>query len=959
MAQLRVFQNNFAAGELNPKAFGRVEFERYQFGAKLLENWRVLLQGGAQTRFGTQFVAEVKSPGNLTVLLPFVPKVTEGHIIEAGDKYFRFYTNNARIGGGTPVEVVTPYEEADLRDLRTAQSFDVMFVTHGSYAPQQLSRTSPTSFTFAPLFFFPPPTFEAGEQPARTLTPSGTTGNIQLNLSGAAWFEADVQRVVVSGSARCVITNYITNQQVDATVLSPFPDTSPIAPGDWMILGSPAASCKPDKAGPVGAQVILELQADEGHGPELISDGDFAGGQGGWVDASSPLVVSGTHDQPGGEKKLTDSSQNFVTAGVQVGNRVLNTTQSTEGAAAGIETKQSIYDTVALSPELDGGGGGSWANGDSYEVRKSGAARFANGVAILNGGPGGVGSITRSISTAAGFSYELTFDIAENSASVMVGTATDAGDVLAEATYPIGNEQKVVFEAKGATSIVQLRNNQPRDAHFDNVSCKEITIGGWRLEDVGKYVRINQGLVQITERQNSANVLGEIVVGLNSEDIALPGAWRLEEESWSDARGWPRLVMIYEQRLYFASTATFPQTIWGSAIDNLTNFFVSGRPQAAIQFTIQDSAGNISLNDLQALVPGDDLIALTSGPEYHVQGANEDAITSENPPRIRAPSVYGSAFIQPLRIGNAVLFVQVGETAIREMAFHIEAGNTVPRNLARLAGHLFEETRIQQLYYEAEPEPTVWAIRDDGVKLGFTYSQIENVEAWFRETTAGTYDSGAVIKHPIITGDQEWVIVRRGTTHAVEIVNRDALMTPSPSALASEGWRGLTVDSAVIYNLGASPVTTLTGLGHLAGEQVYVVSRGMADGPYTVSGGGSITVTQPVDGETWVGLLFQCTGETLPPEVQLQTGSIQQKQKRWGQTSARLHKSLNLRINGEEIVATKFDQVMGEGAPLLTGDYDVTLVGYDKEAPMIFEQPLPYPATLLGLFTQLDVEEQG
>lgn len=58
--------------------------------------------------------------------------------------------------GGTVakiVEVASPYPEAAIPDLHYAQSADYMWLTHGSYAPRNLTRTSDTAWTLSAITY--------------------------------------------------------------------------------------------------------------------------------------------------------------------------------------------------------------------------------------------------------------------------------------------------------------------------------------------------------------------------------------------------------------------------------------------------------------------------------------------------------------------------------------------------------------------------------------------------------------------------------------------------------------------------------------------------------------------------------------------------------------------------------------------------------------------------------------
>lgn len=148
MPRGRRIQTNFTAGELSPRLHSRVDFEKYFAGLETLENFIIFPHGGISRRPGTKFVAEVKDSTKKTRLIPFEFSDEETYVLEFGDQYFRIYKDGGRIESppGTPVEVSTSYVEADLFALQFAQSADVMWVTHPSYKPQKITRTSDTSW---------------------------------------------------------------------------------------------------------------------------------------------------------------------------------------------------------------------------------------------------------------------------------------------------------------------------------------------------------------------------------------------------------------------------------------------------------------------------------------------------------------------------------------------------------------------------------------------------------------------------------------------------------------------------------------------------------------------------------------------------------------------------------------------------------------------------------------------
>ncbi len=93
-------------------------------------------------------------------------------------------TEVASLFVATPLEVVTPYLEADLFQLKFETSNDVTYITHGDYEERQLSRFSELLWTLTTLGIETGPFRNENSDSSKTITPSGTTGSITLTAVG-------------------------------------------------------------------------------------------------------------------------------------------------------------------------------------------------------------------------------------------------------------------------------------------------------------------------------------------------------------------------------------------------------------------------------------------------------------------------------------------------------------------------------------------------------------------------------------------------------------------------------------------------------------------------------------------------------------------------------------------------------------------------------------------------------
>lgn len=158
----RPVQMNFTGGEWSPRLHSRSDLAKYWNALEEMENFLILPQGGATRRPGWHYVCEVKDSDKFTRLIPFVFSNVQAYVIEAGEEYFRFYMNHGQILlAGNPCEVTTPYAEAELPAINTAQSADVLWLVHGSHKPATLSRAGHTFWTLADVPFTSMPDWSA------------------------------------------------------------------------------------------------------------------------------------------------------------------------------------------------------------------------------------------------------------------------------------------------------------------------------------------------------------------------------------------------------------------------------------------------------------------------------------------------------------------------------------------------------------------------------------------------------------------------------------------------------------------------------------------------------------------------------------------------------------------------------------------------------------------------------
>lgn len=133
-------QTSFAAGELSPQLYARVDLDKFQVGAALLHNFFVDYRGGASNRAGTEYIDTTEEGARL---IPFVVSTSAAYVLVFTNELITIY--NAGIFVTT---VATPYLTQDLFTLAYTQSADVLTLVHPNYPPADLSRTSDLTFSY-------------------------------------------------------------------------------------------------------------------------------------------------------------------------------------------------------------------------------------------------------------------------------------------------------------------------------------------------------------------------------------------------------------------------------------------------------------------------------------------------------------------------------------------------------------------------------------------------------------------------------------------------------------------------------------------------------------------------------------------------------------------------------------------------------------------------------------------
>lgn len=224
-----IIQPSFASGEFSPALYSRVDISKYSSGLRRCRNFIIHPHGGASNRPGTKYVSQAKYADKKCRVVRFVFNQDQAYILEFGDHYVRFYTDQQPIQANVPdpwnsstnyavndystyssatyraiqagtnhrpdisptywvnqtvYELYTPYAEADLPKLRFESSADVIYITHPDFQQRTLSRYANAVWKLE-LFSADDGPFMPENLSDTELDVDAVTGSTTLNASAA------------------------------------------------------------------------------------------------------------------------------------------------------------------------------------------------------------------------------------------------------------------------------------------------------------------------------------------------------------------------------------------------------------------------------------------------------------------------------------------------------------------------------------------------------------------------------------------------------------------------------------------------------------------------------------------------------------------------------------------------------------------------------------------------------
>lgn len=415
-----------------------------------------------------------------------------------------------------------------------------------------------------------------------------------------------------------------------------------------------------------------------------------------------------------------------------------------------------------------------------------------------------------------------------------------------------------------------------------------------------------------------------------------------------NAGDYPAAVGYFEQRRIFAGSRLRPQQIWMTATGTESNmtYHLPLQDDDRISFAVASR----DLNQIQHVIALQQLLMLTSAAEWRVSPLNSDAITPTSI-SVRPQSYVGASSVQPVMANNTAIYAAARGGHIREIAYNYNAGGYVSGDLSLRATGLFDGYDILDLSFSKEPFPVVWAVSSSGSLLGLTYVPEQQVGAWFEYTTAGAFESVAVVQEGL--DDVIYTITSRTingeTKRFVECSTRREDTTPR---------RGNFLDCSGEYF--GDETTSVSGITWLAGQEVTVNADGAVVTGLKVGEDGTLTLPKKAS-RVVVGLPYSMEVRTMPIVAQVSDGSLAKGHTKnvsrvWLRLKNSAAPEVGSNFSDMAQVKTRTKETFGEPPRLIDGVIEALPPGkWEDDTGVCVRMDKPLPFTLISHSSEIEL----
>ena len=916
----------FNAGIWSEVLKGRYDLTGYKSAARTCTNFIPTRYGQVEKRSGTKHLGYAKNDAKKCVLHPFQFSVNTKFILEFGEYYVRFWSNDIQVevtpsawatttayilgdavtNSGTTyvcteahtsgtfatdlaagkwyaltgniLEVETPYAEADLYELQIRAVNDIVYVVHPDYPVGSLTRVNDDDWRYVETsldFPFVDPDVDTSDV---TLTPSALTGSVTLTASSDVF-----QSTYVGSEIRM----------------------------EYLIDGSSVNFSDRDIAFPSERDDTYNANDNIVSFSATAASGTY-----------SPDNTSGKtrvyYDPVGSEVRLCYA----VTLDWTYSNWATSTSYDVDDLA---EESAVVY--VCLEAHTSGTFATDLAAGKWQAISDPTDApnHFSQGVVALKPQ---VVTGEWSLKTTGNWRGEW-----------LVQKSIDDGTTWSTIrSLSSSNDSNYLIEEDQDGEEAQFR---VLGASYNDGGTQSETVT-FTILSTSEY-----GRAEVTAYTSATEVTATVL-----DDMPKTEPCRSWQESGFSARqGYPRTIALFDNRLVMAGTKKKPQGFFYSGINEYENFLSGTRADSPFFVeTLSDDQSAVQWLDAQREL----FVGTASVEGILIARKQDEAQSAENLPVVRWNEAMGSAHRPAMAVRDSLMVLQRGRTTVNMLSYSIERDGYTGEEVSLLCPHLLS-SGVLQMSHIREPYTGAHVVTEDGTICHMIYEPKLQVTGWCEFATKGGFFESIASLPSSGDEDELWCVVKRTVDgNTKRHIERFTVGNTSKQ-------RDSDVDNVWYVDAGVkatgSGLTSVSGLDHLEGETVCALADGIK-GEYTVSSG-AITLTTAAD-TVIVGLPVE--SEFEPFDVESEQSASMRKQ--LYQTKLMLYNSLGgfVSSDGEdyqELIFHKAGETMDLSAGLQNGYSEVFHESsHSRQKYWRIKHDDPYPFTLQAVVQSFTVSKK-
>ncbi len=470
-------------------------------------------------------------------------------------------------------------------------------------------------------------------------------------------------------------------------------------------------------------------------------------------------------------------------------------------------------------------------------------------------------------------------------------------------------------------------------------------------------------------------ILGGLGDGIPVNGIIPQTIFEVRLGVYSNSTGWPTCGTYHEGRLWLAGYKG--NRLDGSKPNDIFNF-----APTAYDGTVADSNAIAAVfnapqvNTIFWLEPDQlGIVVGTQAGEWIVQASNQNNVLTPTSIQVHQATRNGCANMEPRKAGGTLVVVQRYKRNMMEYFADVYSGKFNAQNLSVASGHLTGRG-VEELGYQQELAPLIWARCADGSLIGCSYKREANSTSsppdfagWHQHALGSGRTVESVCVGPSVGGDLDalsMVTNDSGNVRHVEIMTD--LMPENPDI--TDGWFLDDAVSPSSYQIVSNTDFLMNGLWHHNGKTVSVFAGGLDLGEHLVTNGSLIV--KFVDSNIRftpafvasftpiitiiVGFKYASRGQIVRPATPQETGARQGpgfgKIRRQHQYALMLEGTQGIRVGTDfsKLNRCNFKSPGGrsyEDTELFTGVFwDSLQDGYSYDSMFCWEVTGPYPATV-------------